>query len=222
MPADTPTPPQPPLLELAAQLLVTPSALVQLSVEEARQVVRYMQPCAIPAGETFMREGDAIDNDFMLLVLEGEVEIESHDPTSEAGGIVVRVIGQGSLIGELGLLDGLARSVNCVALSDLQAMVLLRADFLRLIEEDPRLGTRLLLAMATRTAARLREITTKFKLFVQMNKAMSAELGAHVNQVEALGTPATGHLASAPGHMPPTDAERDGPLSRYLDWPDAP
>lgn len=104
---------------------------------------------------------------------------------------------EGSLIGELGLLDGVARSADCIALTDLQVGVLYRSDFVRLLEEDPRLGNRLLLAIATRTAARLREITTKFRLFAQMNKVMSAELAADAHAVQRRY--ATSSLAPVPG-----------------------
>jgi hypothetical protein len=38
--------PQMPVQERAAHLLVTPGALVQLSLPDAREVVRYMQPRA--------------------------------------------------------------------------------------------------------------------------------------------------------------------------------
>lgn len=195
-----------PLQERAAHLLITPSALVQLSLDEARRVVGYMHPRSVPTGTTFMREGDVHDNDFMLLLLEGDVQIASHDLNPKGSNIVVRILGPGSLIGELGLLDGQPRSANCVALTELQSMVLHRADFMRLIEDDPRLGTRLLLAISARTADRLRELTTKFKLFVQMNKAMSAELAASADP--ALTTQATTRPASSP--------------ARDLDWPELP
>lgn len=175
--------------ERAAHLLTTPAALVELSLAEARRVVAYMQPGVIAAGTTFMREGDETDNDHLLLVIEGEVQIKSHDPAGQGDGVVVRVLGQGSLIGELGLLDGQPRSADCIALTHLQVARLNRADFMRLLEDEPRLGNRLLLLVANRTANLLREITTKFKVFVRMNKVMSAELQANVDQVAARYAP---------------------------------
>lgn len=210
------TTPMPQADDSAARLLITPSALVQLSLDDARQVVTYMKYGVIDAGQTFVREGDEQDNDHMLLVLDGEVQVKSHDPTRQGNGIVVRVVGEGSLIGELGLLDGVARSADCIALSTLQVGVLYRSEFVRLLDEDPRLGNRLLLAIATRTAARLREITTKFRLFAQMNKVMSAELAADPHGVQRRAVlPALG--ASAGG----TDAERaDFVPSRLIDWPE--
>lgn len=210
------TEPMPQAGASAARLLITPSALVQLSLDDALQVVNYMKYGVIGAGETFVREGDEQDNDHMLLVLDGDVQVKSHDPTRQGNGIVVRVVGEGSLIGELGLLDGVARSADCIALTDLQVGVLYRSDFVRLLEEDPRLGNRLLLAIATRTAARLREITTKFRLFAQMNKVMSAELAADAHAVQRRY--ATSSLAPVPGSS--SDPRHDFFASRLIDWPE--
>ncbi|HEX5804731.1 MAG TPA: cyclic nucleotide-binding domain-containing protein [Macromonas sp.] len=207
-----------PMVDAATRLLITPSALVQLSLEDARQIAGYMQYGVIAAGETFMHEGDEQGNDHMLLVLDGEVQVKGHDPGRQGNGIVVRVVGEGSLIGELGLLDGVARSADCIALTELQVGVLYRSDLMRLLEADPRLGNRLLLAISARTAARLREITTKFRLFVQMNKAMSAELAADPYGVQERHAVA-GRPATAP---PPAAPEPDFTVSRYINWPELP
>src|SRR5687768_11999183 len=60
----------------AAEMLTAPSALMQLSHEEARAIVGYMRPHRIAEGTTFIKEGDKENTDFMLLVLDGEVTIE--------------------------------------------------------------------------------------------------------------------------------------------------
>ena len=123
--------PQMPVQERAAHLLVTPGALVQLSLPDAREVVRYMQPCRIDADTTIFRAGDATDVDYMMLVIDGDVTVESQaSPTSE--GMVVTVLGPGSLIGEMGLIDGSPRSATCVAATDLSAGRLSREALARL------------------------------------------------------------------------------------------
>lgn len=212
--------PKTPWTERAAQLLITPSALGQLSMDEARRVVTYMKPCAIPAGKTIMREGDAIDNDFMLLVLEGDVEIDSQELHPDGRNMVVRVMGRGALVGELGLLDGLARSVSCVARTDIHAMMLYRGDFVRLLEQEPSLGARLLLAIATRTGAKLRQLTEKLKLLFRINAALKERLG--------LEAPADGDPMAVAASAPATDAApapgREAPVGgpQTMDWPDLP
>src|SRR6185369_18001650 len=61
----------------AAEMLSAPSALLQLNHEEARTIVAYMQPRRIAEGTTFIREGDTDHTDFMLLVVDGEVTVET-------------------------------------------------------------------------------------------------------------------------------------------------
>src|SRR4051812_17609720 len=93
----------------AAELLTAPSALMQLDPVEARRVVAYMQPHRIAEGTTFIREGDEQHTDFMLLVLDGEVTVEQV-VAGRVAPITVTVLGPGSLIGEMGLVDGSPRS----------------------------------------------------------------------------------------------------------------
>ena len=55
----------------AAALLITEGALVELSAADAREVVSYMRPERIKAGEVVIREGESTRSDFMALVLDG-------------------------------------------------------------------------------------------------------------------------------------------------------
>ncbi|MCU0932033.1 MAG: cyclic nucleotide-binding domain-containing protein [Serpentinimonas sp.] len=167
----------------AAQLLIAPTALEALTLEEALTVVDYMAPLAIDAGVTIVYEGETDDGGFMLLVLAGEVTVESEPVQFDEDNLLVRVLGPGSLMGELSLLDGALslldgapRSATCVASTDIFAAVLTRERFLELLRQDPRVGAKLLLAVSQRLADHLRATTHKLKLFAQMNKVLSAEL----------------------------------------------
>lgn len=161
--------------EVAARLLVTPSALDDLTLRDAVKIVGYMRPKAFPAGTVFIREGESRRNDFMLLVLEGEIAIESASQ-SDDGPLVVHVMGPGSLIGEMGMLDGSPRSATCLATTDVAAGILTRTALMRLLKDDPAVGARLLLAITKRLSDHLRETTRKLRTFAQMNKALQDEL----------------------------------------------
>lgn len=162
--------------ERAARLLVTPLALQTLSLDDAIKIVAYMQPRMIEAGCEFVREGEAIHNDHMMLVLEGDLSVENSSLQDDDDHLVMRVMGPGSLIGELGLLDGSPRSASCIANTDMLVGVLSRTRFLQLLQDDPAVGSRFLLAITKRMADTLRETTRKLKLFAQMNKVLSDEL----------------------------------------------
>jgi CRP/FNR family cyclic AMP-dependent transcriptional regulator len=166
--------------EVAARMLVTASALDDLTMADAIKVVGYMRPKVIAAGTVFIEEGEIRKTDFMMLVLEGDIAVENELPGLNES-MVVNVIGPGHLIGEMGLLDGSPRSATCTATTDVVVAVLSRTSLMRLLKDDPRVGSRLLLAISTRMAQRLRETTRKLRTFAQMNKALHEEIQVVMN-----------------------------------------
>ena len=166
--------------EVAARLLVTTSALDDLKLADAKRVVAYMHPQIISAGTVFIHEGELKGNDYMMLILEGDVSVES-EMSGADDSMVVNVIGPGHLIGEMGVLDGSPRSATCTAVTDVAAAVLSRSALRRLLKADPAVGSRLLLAISKRMADRLRDTTRKLHTFAQMNKALQEELQVVMN-----------------------------------------
>ncbi len=161
--------------ETAAQLLTAPEALMHLTLDEARLVVGYMTPRFFPAGTTFIKEGDSADEGFMALLLEGEVVVESIT-LSRTEPLTIRVLAPGSLIGEVGLVDQQPRSASCTTSADSLCAILARNAFEALINEHPRIGAKLLLAIAARLAERLRDNARKLRLYAKLAKAMQLEI----------------------------------------------
>ncbi len=161
--------------DYAARMLCAPSALMQLSHDEARMVVSYMQPRMIEAGTTFIRQGDRAETDFMLLLLNGEVTIESI-VVSRVEPITLTVLGPGSLIGEMGLLDGEPRSASCTTLSIVRCAMLTRTELNQLLDDDPRTAAKLMMAISLRIAQRLRDSSDKLKMYAQLTQAMQGEI----------------------------------------------
>ena len=183
----------------AAALLITSGARVELSAADAREVVGYMRPELVKAGQVVIREGESTRNDFMALVLDGEVTVENSVAAAHDS-MVVSVLGPGGLIGDMGIIDGGPRSATCTASTDLALAVLTRDSLTRLMENKPGVAARLLLAMSKRIADHLRETNRKLMTFAQVSKALQQELdAAHgvnkrlLDQVAALqGKPAMG------------------------------
>jgi CRP/FNR family cyclic AMP-dependent transcriptional regulator len=161
-------------MTLAAEMLSAPSALMPLSAKEARVVVRYMRPLHVAQGEVFIQEGEH-DTGFMVLVLDGEVTVESI-VVSRVSPVTVTVLGPGSMHGDLGLIDGLPRSASCTASTDLQCAVLTRESIVRLLDAHPRICAKLMLAISMRIGERLRDNTVKLKKYVQLTKMMQQEI----------------------------------------------
>jgi CRP/FNR family transcriptional regulator, cyclic AMP receptor protein len=161
--------------ELAARLLIKPSALLQLTREDALVVVRYMEPHQISEGTTFIQEGDAQDTGFMMLVLGGEVTVETI-VVSRTEPITLTVLGQGSLIGEMGLLDGEPRSASCTASADVFCAILRREALEQLLHEAPAVAAKFMMAVSLRIAKRLRDNSDKLKMYAQLTQAMEEEI----------------------------------------------
>jgi CRP/FNR family cyclic AMP-dependent transcriptional regulator len=161
----------------AAALLITEGALVELSAADAREVVSYMRPERIKAGEVVIREGESTRNDFMALVLDGEVTVENSVAAAHDS-MVVSILGPGSLIGDMGIIDGGPRSATCTASTDLALAVLTREALTQLMDTHPSVAARLLLAMSKRIADHLRETNRKLMTFAQVSKALQQELDA--------------------------------------------
>ena len=165
------------LRERAARLLMQAAPLAQLQFDDALTVIDVMEPVFVRTGLIVMEEGEDAETDYMALVLEGEVRAESG--TGVAGEeVVVSVFGPGSLIGEMGLLDGAPRSATCTALSDLKLATLSRDALMGLIEEHPATAARLLLSISKGLADRLRESNRRLRTLTQVTRAVQRELNA--------------------------------------------
>ena len=81
--------------EVAARMLVTSSALADLNLSDALKIVGYMRPKLIKAGTVIIQEGEVKHNDYMLLVLEGDIAVENELPGLQES-MVVNIMGRGT------------------------------------------------------------------------------------------------------------------------------
>jgi CRP/FNR family transcriptional regulator, cyclic AMP receptor protein len=167
----------PALADLAAELLQTGGAMSDLSAEDAACVVGYMGLVSFGAGATVFREGDASHTSYMLLVLSGEVSVETADPRG-GGQVAISVLGPGNMIGEMGLLDGSPRSATCLASTAVQAGGLSRKALERLIEDNPRVGAKLMVGLSKRLADRLRAMSEQLVIYAQLTGSMQQEINS--------------------------------------------
>lgn len=163
------------LAERAADLLRTPNAMLQLGPEEAATVVGLMRLVGFERGTVLFREGDRGASSYMLLVLDGEVSVDAGDAAT-GDGVAISVLGTGSILGEMALLDGAPRSVSCTALTPIQAAGLSRAGLQLLIDEHPRVAAKLLIGLAKRISDRLRALGDQLQLYAQLVATQSQEL----------------------------------------------
>ena len=160
-----------------AELLISKTALTELKMEHALQVVRLLTPQRVEAGTVLIKEG-VTNTGFMALVLQGDAIVENEMRGNSNESMMLTVISSGSVFGELGVLDGKPRSATVTAVTPMDIAVLDRQAMARLIETVPSVACALMGAIMSRVAERLRATNLKVKALVSMNRALQAELDA--------------------------------------------
>jgi CRP/FNR family cyclic AMP-dependent transcriptional regulator len=165
------------LREHAVELMMQAAPLAGMSRAEAEVVVDAMKPVHVLADTLLFEEGDADDNDYMVLVLEGQLRAVSSASIPD-GEVVITVVGPGSLLGEMGVIDGGPRSASCTALTDVKLGVLSREALLGLIDSHPTVAARMMLGISAVLAGRLREGNRRLRTLSQVSRALQLELDA--------------------------------------------
>lgn len=96
-----------------------------LEPEEIKEIVRAARKKPLQAGDILF-EQDAHAN-AVYFIQSGEVQVRAASPTGED--IVLALLGSGTIVGELALIDGGPRSATVEALSDCDIYMLERASF---------------------------------------------------------------------------------------------
>ncbi|MGH8724745.1 MAG: cyclic nucleotide-binding domain-containing protein [Burkholderiales bacterium] len=106
---------------------------------------------ADPAAE-IIREGDG--GDFMLMVLEGKVEVHKRDRWNTPQ--LLAAVEAGRTLGEMSMIDGEPRFATCIATEPTLIAVLDRESLARIIVEQPLLGAKILMELVLMLSQRLR------------------------------------------------------------------
>ena len=134
-------------------MLIPKCALLEnFSPAEVRLLAHFMEVYRADADVEVIREGDG--GDFMLLVLEGRIDVRKRDRWNTP-----QTIGQvepGRILGEMSMIDGEARFATCVAVEPALVAVLDRESLARIIVEQPMLGAKILMELVLMLSQRLR------------------------------------------------------------------
>ncbi len=127
-------------LEEKSKLLRSHFLLKTLSDDDLEKLARYSQVQQVEAGTVIFNKYDAGDS--MMVIITGSVMIGS---SSFAGKeLVLNIIGQGEVLGEIAFVDGEERTADARALEDTTYLVLERRYFQPLLDEQPKLAVELL------------------------------------------------------------------------------
>jgi len=123
-----------------------------LTPKELTEVEKIVHRRRYKKNETIIHAGDPGLG--MYIIVNGSVEIVEED--EKAGKRTLAKLSDGSFFGDMALLDEDPRSASAIALVDSDIMGFFRPDFLDLIYRKPKLGIKVLLALARVIGERLR------------------------------------------------------------------
>ena len=161
----------------AIELLMHAAAsMAPFTEDEAHALVRRMHPYTIPAGAWFLVEDERSDSDFVMLILSGDVVVESE--IADGSSLTIGVLSPGRWVGELSMLDGQPRQAACRASDDddVVCAILSREEFLGMFDAEPRLAAKLALLLAANMAGSLRDMHQKMCRYAEIQKALRTSL----------------------------------------------
>ena len=109
-----------------------PDLLERLSAHAVRRTAR--------KGTTIFARGDP--GTCLFAVCAGTVKISAPSPAGRSA--IFNLVSEGSVFGEIALLDGLPRTADATAITDCELMVIERRDFVPLVQAQPEVALKLI------------------------------------------------------------------------------
>ncbi len=118
----------------------------ELKDNELETISRILYVNTYHRGQLIFQEGE--DGNALFVVLKGRVKVCLYD--EEGREYVLDVIGKDGFFGELALIDELPRSANAIAMEASDLLIVRRADFTKLLMENPSISVNILKVLAGR------------------------------------------------------------------------
>jgi len=129
----------------------------EFSQEDIAVLAGYMEVYRAQPGEIIIRERD--EGDFMVLIVEGEIDILKKGQRAELQHMTSA--GPGMTLGEMSMIDGEPRFATCMASQPTTFAVLTRDNMAKIILDHPGLGSKILVKMVTMLSLRLRQTSSR-------------------------------------------------------------
>lgn len=144
----------------------------QFSLAEIRLLGHFMQVYRADAGQEVIREGDA--GDFMMLVVEGRIEVFKQDRWNTPR--LIAVVDEGKTLGEMSMVDGEPRFATCVAAVPTVIAALSRDALALIILEQPMLGAKILMQLSVMLSQRLRSTSVRLLDFIERARELTEQV----------------------------------------------
>jgi len=125
-----------------------------LNDEDLEQILPFFELLNCPAGTAIFNEGD--EGGYACFIATGRFEVKKQ---TEFKGkqVIVALLGKGSIVGEMSLVDQQSRSATVVAREDSQIVILRREAVESILQEYPYIGIKILKGLNRVLSIRLRQ-----------------------------------------------------------------
>lgn len=123
------------------EMLADVSIFAEMSKRELKSLRRLMTPVEVEEGRELTRQ-DEPGREFMI-ILEGTAVVRRN-------GRKIAELGPGDFLGELAVLSGAPRTATVVAASDMTLEVLNRRELMTMLDENPKVARKVLVAAVKR------------------------------------------------------------------------
>jgi CRP-like cAMP-binding protein len=146
----------------------------QFSLAEIRLMGHFMQVYRAQTGQEIIREGEP--GDFMMIVIEGRIEVFKQDRWNAPQ--LINVVDEGKSIGEMSMVDGEPRFATCIAVQPSLIAVLSADHLARIILEQPILGAKILMQLTLMLSQRLRQTSARLIELADKQRELSEQVQA--------------------------------------------
>jgi len=134
-----------------------------LDVDETRKLGAFMYVYEAPPGITMISEGET--GDYMMLLMSGMIDVLRRNRYNDPSRIAVAH--PGHALGEMSMFDGEPRFASCVTLEYSRIAVLTRDALMLVLNDEPKLGNKILLKLVQLLSERLRQTSAKLVSYLE-------------------------------------------------------
>lgn len=130
----------------ALEILQSSLVFAELPVEHLESIAQMTHVKNFSAGDLIIQEGD--EPDYCYLINIGTIQI--YRALGVQKKFILGEVGEGNVLGELSIIDGLPRAASALALTPVETLVFSKGDFGRLLKAHPEIAVELLPVLANR------------------------------------------------------------------------
>ena len=163
----------------AEEVFLSINLFASLKGEEVREMMRSCEQSQIKPGEMLFRQGDSAEA--LFIVARGELEVSANTDLGEK--VVLAVLGSGTVVGEMSLIEGGPRSATVEAVSECEVFRLSRESFEAMRKARRPAAYKIILGLAATVGERRRQTDARIEEVFQDPEAHIDSFESQLNDM---------------------------------------